>query len=105
MKKTFFPTETWDSRWRIDFNFENFILKGEEISFYFTSSYNVPPARLLGFTYTEYLKFCRQNGALLKGKNGYTHPVWGNKEECEMICKLLNKEWDKVAAEFQFIKN
>lgn len=99
-KATFFPDETYDGRWTIRFYFEDFTLRDADISLYFTSSYNVVPARLLGFTYPDYLRYCRAHGAILKGKDGYTHPVWTDKTDCKKICDLINKEWEKVAKEF-----
>lgn len=101
-KKQFFPTETYDGRYMIGFYFEDFRLRDKDISFYFASSYNVVPARLLGFSYPDFLRYCEKNGATLKGKNGYTHAVWKEKNDCNRVCELINKEWEKVAAAFQF---
>lgn len=100
-KAAFFPFETWDNNWQVGIFFEGdpFI---QETALYFTSSYNVIPARLLGFTYPEYLRFCQANGAILRGKNGYTHAVWTDKKQCEKICKMIEEEWKKVLANVQF---
>lgn len=97
----FTPTGTFDNKWMIGCDLDNFKLGGKDISFYFTSSYNIVPARILGFSYTDYLKWCRANGAVLRGNKGYTYPKWDKKNECEKICKIIEKEWNKVLAEFK----
>ena len=90
--KIFSVFETYDERFSIEVSLDNL---DDEMIFYFTSSYNVVAARLLGFTYPDFLRFCRSNGAKLEGRAGYTHPVWSNRNECQKICNLLNKEWEK----------
>ena len=101
-KDIFFPVETWDSNWMVGILIEQFLIGQGEIPWYFTSSYNVPPARLLGFTYPDYLRYCRAHGAMLRGKNGYTHAVWTDKKECEKICKQIQAEWEKLISKVQF---
>lgn len=102
-KSAFFPTETWDDNWMIGIFFEEGYFL-EEAALYFTSSYNIIPARLLGFSYPDYLRFCQANGAILRGKKGYTHAVWTDKKQCEKVCKLVEIEWEKMLEEIQFSK-
>lgn len=59
----------------------------------FSSSYGVIEARVLNFTYPEYLCFCRQNGATLRGREGYSSAYFKNKLDAEKICNLLNENW------------
>lgn len=101
-KDIFFPVQTWDDNWMVGILIEQFLIGQGEIPWYFTSSYNVPPARLLGFTYPDYLRYCRAHGAMLRGKNGYTHAVWTDKKECEKICKQIQAEWEKLISKVQF---
>lgn len=67
---------------------------GELLSY--TSSYHVIAARLLGFSYPDYLRYCRSNGAQLKGREGYTFPQWIEKADAQKICDRLNLEWEKL---------
>ena len=105
-QRVFFPVETWDSNWMVGMYLDDLRIgekQGEEdVTWYFTSSYNVPSARLLGFTYPDYLRYCRSKGAMIRGKKGYTIPVWTNKSDCDEICKMVEKEWKKLCNEIQF---
>lgn len=53
-------------------------------------SYHVVCARMLGFSYPDYLKYCKANGATLRGRDGYCYPVFNNISDCQKICKLVN---------------
>ncbi len=59
-------------------------------------SYVVLPARLLGMTYPDYLRWCRSKGGELRGKTGYTTVVFKDKNICKEICDMINKEWKRV---------
>ena len=59
-------------------------------------SFNVLQARLLHMTYPDYLKYLRANGADLSGKTGYAYASFKDKANCQSICALLNKEWDRI---------
>lgn len=60
-------------------------------------SMGVIEARLLGFSYPDYLKYCRANyNGILRGHEGYSYCVFKDKKDCLKLCGLLNKEWDKV---------
>jgi hypothetical protein len=61
-----------------------------------SSSYNVVAARLLGFTFPDYLRYCKSRGAELRGKQGYTYAIWKNKTMAESLVKELNKIWGEV---------
>ena len=100
---TFFPVETYDEKYMIEFFIEEGYFQGEP-NLYFTSSYHVVASRILGFSYPDYLRYCRSHGAALRGKQGYSFPVWIDKNECQKICNLLNKEWDKLKSLIQFAK-
>ena len=72
-------------------NNPNFILHG---------SYSVLAARLLNFTYPEYLRYCAVHGATLKGRTGFPHPVFKEKKNADKICSLINSEWDRFVQSF-----
>ena len=58
-------------------------------------SYAILAARLLGFTYPDYLRYCAVQGGSLRGATGFPHVVFKDKKDAEKICKLINTEWDK----------
>ena len=63
-------------------------------------TYHTIAARILGFSYPNYLRFCRDNfNAEIRGKIGYPTPFWKNKKSCEDLLKLLNKNY-KVFLEY-----
>ena len=81
----------------------NFIISIDEIPFsesaaeHMSGSYNVLAARLLGFTYPDYLRYVRQNcGAELRGRAGYSYCVFKNKADAIKLVMKLNAEWNKV---------
>ena len=57
------------------------------------SNYHILCARVLGFTYPDYLRFCICNGAHLKGREGYCYPVFKDKKDAQKIAKLCNEYW------------
>ena len=63
--------------------------------FKYESSYHVLPARLLGFSYDDYLKYCAVNGAKIRGLTGYRYPAWKDKSLCKKMCDKVNSEWKK----------
>lgn len=65
----------------------NFVLRG---------SYGVLAARLLGFTYPEYLRYCATQGGELKGRYGFPHVIFKNRVDALKICNRINQEWDKI---------
>lgn len=59
-------------------------------------SYNVIQARILGFTYPDYLRYCRANhSGTIRGREGYSYCVYKEKSNCAAVCKILNDEWQK----------
>lgn len=56
-------------------------------------SFNLMPARLIGLTYAQYLRFCRDVlGAKVVGKNsGYPIAYFRNTPEVQQFVKLLNE--------------
>lgn len=89
---TFLPRENFDGNWQVSMSEIPFLDEGCT-----KGSYNVLAARLLGFTYAEYLKYCaaKHNGIIRKS-SGYPYCIFKNKSNCASVCELLNKEWKKV---------
>lgn len=69
-------------------NHSAFPFKGE-----IRGSFNIFPARLLGLSFSEYLRFCRDIlGAKVIGKNRiYPVPYFRSTPEVQQFLKLLNK--------------
>lgn len=66
-----------------------------------SGSYNIFAARVLGFTYPDYLRYVRDNfNAALKGREGYSYAVYKNRNDCYDIVKLLNKYWKQIEEKF-----
>ena len=63
---------------------------------YCKGSYNVLAARLLGFTYPDYLRYCRSLGGILRGREGYTYCVFKDRKVCANLCARLDKEFKRV---------
>ena len=65
-----------------------------------SGSFNIVAARVLDFTYPDYLRYVRQNhNATLKGKKGYSYAVYKDRKDCVAVVTLLNDAWRKVEAE------
>lgn len=74
----------------------------DKSSFNFTSSYHVLGARLLGLSYPDYLTYCQSTGARLRGRNGYTYPVWESNAAAQSVMKKLEKQWSLLTKEIKF---
>ena len=70
--------------------------------FNFTSSYHILGARLLGLSYPDYLTYCQSTGARLRGRNGYTYPVWESSSAAQMVVKELEKQWKILTDNIEF---
>lgn len=64
-----------------------------------SGSFNIVAARILGFSYPDYLRYVRDNhNATLKGKQGYSYAVYKDRKDCVAVVTLLNDTWKKVEA-------
>ena len=89
---TFMPRENPDGYWQVAITEVPFKDKGVA-----QGSYNVLQARLLGLSYPDYLQFCRANyNGILRGREGYSYCLYKEKSDCQKVCQLINKEWNKV---------
>lgn len=62
-----------------------------------SGSFNIVAARILDFTYPDYLRYVRQNyNATLKGKKGYSYAVYKDRKDCVAVVTLLNDAWKKI---------
>lgn len=94
MVMKFFVDTTIDNEYV--FRFEKIsICKSKD--YYFDSSYNVLCARLMGFSYPDFLLYCRAKGGTLRGRKGYCYVTFKEKKPCEEICKRLNEEVKKLS--------
>lgn len=64
-----------------------------------SGSFNIVAARILGFSYPDYLRYVRQNhNAILKGKDGYSYAIYKDRKDCVAVVTLLNDAWRKMEA-------
>ena len=62
-----------------------------------SGSFNIVAARILGFSYPDYLRYVRDNhNATLKGKQGYSYAIYKDRKDCVAVVTLLNDAWKKV---------
>lgn len=81
----------------IDKNAEDkYIITFDDSRFYGTKgSFNVVAARVLGLSYANYLRYCRDvHGGTIHGRTGYSS-VYFNEEPKELL-KILKENWKKV---------
>ena len=63
---------------------------------YVIGSYQVLAARFMGLTWPNWLRLCRNNGAVLHGKNHlYPTPIWSKPND--IFLQQLNERVDKIA--------
>lgn len=88
----FISVETYDGFYKVGFkDYEIFSWQNT-----IGCSYNVIPSRLLNMSYSNYLRWLRDKGATLAGRMGYSYAKFKDKKSCEEVCKILNKEWQKI---------
>ena len=63
-------------------------------------SYLVYPARLCGFTYGDWCRYCRDNyRAKLYGGSKYIIITFPNKEDANTLAKILDNRMNKIVKE------
>ena len=93
--RAFMASETCsEGEYTVKLTDEMFSLMGCQLG-----SFNVVAARILGFSYPDYLRYVRDNhNATLKGKQGYSYAVYKDRKDCVAVVTLLNDTWRKVEA-------
>lgn len=61
------------------------------------NSYGVFMARLMDLSYPDFLRYSFEHGGEIRGKDGFLHIVYNNKEDAFAICNDLNREWEIVS--------
>lgn len=57
-------------------------------------SYNVVAARLFGMSYSDFLKYARDNyNATITGNVGYSYLTFNNSADCDKLVNELNRLW------------
>ena len=91
MKQYFCFRETSNKGWTICPEYDTLGVKCVN------GSYSVLAARFMGVSWPDWLRFCRNNGAQLYGKNSfYTIPIW-EKPNSEFLT-MLNKRVNDIAS-------
>ena len=90
--------ETVDGMYMVSFNDDLYAAAEAKIGNPVKGSWNVLPARILGISYAEYLRYARDkyNGTLY-GK-GHKCPIvkFKNKNDCKALCKELLLRWTRI---------
>lgn len=86
------------------YHFDEWVIRPSE-KFYekfsgIRGSYAVYPARLCGFTYGDWCRYCRNNyGAKLYGGSKYIIITFPNKTSADTLAKILNDRMNKIVKE------
>lgn len=91
--------ETADGMYMVSFNdiLYNAVIENvpkENIS----GSWNVLPARILGISYADYLRYARDkyNGTLYGKNHKYPIVKFKNENDCKALCKELLLRWTRI---------
>ena len=98
MKGLINPFETTDKKYMVSFNEYLYNAALEKIPFERIGSWNVLPARILGISYPEYLRYARDkyNGTLYGKGQKYPIVKFDNQEDCRLLCKELLLRWARI---------
>lgn len=68
-------------------------------------SYSIFCARMLGLSFAQYLRMCRDifNGELV-GKEGYTKVYFENERDAKPLVELLNKTYNLIKLEQEIVR-
>lgn len=83
-----------DKKYKIKINFDVF----PNIKIKESGSYNIFPARLMGLSYPNYLRICRDvfKAEIIGKGNKYPIPYFIYNEELQNLIKLLNKKMELI---------
>lgn len=91
----FFKIQEEDNYFTISFTIITYEYISEKLDNY---NYNLLPAVLLGLSYADYLRFLREKGAILIGKNSFPLAKFKTKEDLIPIINILNERMTKIYA-------
>ncbi len=98
MKGIIRAVETPEGKFMVGYDDNFYEAINQKLPFYNRGSYNVLPARLLGISYAEYLRYARDKyNGIIYGK-GHKFPIvkFDNKQDCNLLCKELLLRWTRV---------
>lgn len=84
---------------REDNNLKNYIIGLDEDFFahypkvIMPFSYSNLAARLLGFSYADYIRYCVVNGGVIRKVDNFIYVVFPSKAKAEKICTIINTNW------------
>ena len=97
LKEYFKFKETSNIGWTFCPTWDEFWTEGQPIN----GSFALVACRVSGLSWPQWLRFCRQNGATLYGKNHkYVVPIW--KEPNKEFEKMMNERANKLAQLINF---
>ena len=98
MKGIIKAVSTPDNKYMIGFNEDLYNAALAKIPIEKVGSYNILPARILGISYAEFLRYARDkyNGTIY-GK-GHKYPVvkFNSEADCNLLCKELLLRWTRI---------
>lgn len=98
MKGIIKAVQTTDNKYMVGYNEDLYNAVIEKVPMEKIGSYNVLPARILGVSYAEYLRYARDkyNGTIC-GK-GHKYPIvkFDKEEDCNLLCKELLLRWCRI---------
>lgn len=67
-----------------------------------SGSLNLVAARILGFSYPDYLRYTRDkyNATIRGAKGGHMYSIYKNRNDCYDIVEELNRAWSKIEESF-----
>ena len=98
MKGIIKAVETVDNKYMVGYNEDLYDAAIAKIPMEKIGSYNVLPARILGISYAEFLRYARDKyGATIYGK-GHKYPIvkFDNENDCNLLCKELLLRWCRI---------
>lgn len=98
MKGIFKAKETLDGQFMIGLNDDLYEEIHKKIDTTTIGSYNILPARILGLTYAEFLRYARDkyNGIIIGKEYKYPKVVFNSEQDCNLLCKELLLRWNKM---------
>ena len=98
MKGIIKAVETPEGKYMIGYNDDLYNVLVEKIPLEDIGSYNVLPARILGISYAEFLRYARDkyHGTIYGRAHKYPFVVFNSEEECNLLCKELLLRWCRI---------
>lgn len=90
--------ETAEGKYMVGFSDEVYEEVLSKIPLSKIGSYNILPARILGISYAEYLRYARDkyNGVISGKSHKYPIVKFNSEKDCNLLCKELLLRWTRI---------